>query len=107
MWLTILICVIATAVYMVFMLQELPDQKWSVTRFTHLPFAFGIPGAAAAAVVICSIFRQTDGKVTFKVLNIELSGAAGPLLFWNITFLNFVVAMRLLWPLIQSLPAHG
>ncbi len=100
--LAVFICIAAIGTYGFFLFQEFQNPRWSVVRFTHLPFTFGIPGAAAGATVICALYRYFDGKVTFKALGAEISGAGGPLLFWNITFLNFVLAIKLLWPLVQD-----
>jgi hypothetical protein len=100
--LALFICIAATGTYGFFLFQESHNPQWSVVRFTHLPFTFGIPGAAAGATVICALYRYVDGKVTFNALGAEISGAGGPLLFWNITFLNFVLAIKLLWPLVQA-----
>jgi hypothetical protein len=80
-------------------LLTLKSGPWTEIYFQHFPVTMGIPSAMAGALVICTLFRTTEGQIKFGGLGFHFEGAAGPIVMWVFCFLAQVAAIRLLWPL--------
>ncbi len=72
---------------------------WVQIYFNHFPATMGIPSAMIGAVVICTLFRTTDGRIKFGGLGFTFERAAGPIVMWVLCFLVQIAAIRLLWPI--------
>ncbi len=57
----------------------------------------GVPWAGGAASIVVLLFKATSGKIEFKVLGFEFTGASGPIVLWAMCFLAEVLAIHLLW----------
>lgn len=57
----------------------------------------GLPFAFLGAFIVVALFRQSEGNIEFKVIGVEIKGAAGQILLWLICFLSIAVAIDLLW----------
>jgi len=65
-----------------------------ISRF---PAAFlGIPWCGGAASMLVVMFSKYSGRIRFSGLGLKFEGAAAPILFWAITFLCFIAALKLL-----------
>jgi hypothetical protein len=62
----------------------------------------GIPCSALAAFVVVSTLwaafppKKTDGQMQVKILGLEFTGPSGPISLWVVSFLAFILAIRLL-----------
>lgn len=66
----------------------------------HFASTVSLPMAAIAALFIVLTFRFTTGdqlEIGIKPLGVEFKGAAGPVIFWILCFLAFIVGLKLLW----------
>lgn len=63
----------------------------------HFLAVIGAPMAAVAALFLVLVLRATSGPLEFELAGMKAKGSAGPLLFWVLSFLAMVVAMKLLW----------
>ena len=74
----------------------------SPTLFAHLlgtqvRAVVGIPMAAASSFCVVWVLEATSGKIQFEAIGFKFSGASGPVVLWVMSFLAFVLAIRLLW----------
>ena len=83
-------------------LLTLKSGRWTEIYFQHFPVTMGIPSAMVGALVICTLFRTTEGQIKFGGFGFHFEGAAGPIVMWVLCFLAQIVAIRILW----SLPNH-
>jgi hypothetical protein len=74
-------------------------QQLDESVLEHFPATIGLPFAAVAAFVICSLFRTTEGRIRFSALGVRFEGASGPIVMWIFCLLAVSTAIRLLWPL--------
>src|SRR5271168_850455 len=72
---------------------------WTKLYFEHLPVTMGIPSAGVGAIIICALFRSSEGAIKFRGLGFTFEGASGPIVMWFICFLALTVSIRFLWPL--------
>ena len=63
----------------------------------HIQVTVGLPSAAAAAFIVVSLFKTTDGKIKFSGLGFTFEGASGPILMWVICFSVISLAIKALW----------
>src|SRR5687767_6047008 len=63
----------------------------------HLRAVVGLPMSAAAAFCLVVILEITSGDIEFEALGFKFKGASGPIVLWVLSFLVFVLALRLLW----------
>jgi hypothetical protein len=84
--------------FALFLLAEWQNPGWNGV-FMHFPATIGLPCAAAASFTIVSLFRTTEGKITFQALGFKFEGASGPIIMWVLCFLAITTAIRILWPL--------
>jgi hypothetical protein len=89
----------AFALFVLFIVAEWTNPAWSNVAFEHFPATVGLPAAAAAAFVVCALFRTAEGKIRFAILGLRFEGASGPIVMWVLCFLAIAAAIRLLWPL--------
>ena len=70
---------------------------WQTYVMEHVTLILGPPLAIAAAfALVLLFFPDLGGAVTIKFLSLELSGPAGPILFWAICFLSIIFSLWLL-----------
>jgi hypothetical protein len=72
---------------------------WLRVALNHFPAVLGLPGAAAGALVVVLLLRNTEGPIEFSGLGFSFKGASGPVVLWVLCFLAIVAGIRLLWPL--------
>lgn len=82
-----------------FIVAEWTNQHWNNVAFDHFPATVGLPAAAAGSLIICTLFRTVEGKITFSVLGLKFEGASGPIIMWVICFLAITLGIHSLWPL--------
>jgi len=63
----------------------------------HFIAVFGLPGAAAAAFILVTLFRQGEAPIRIQALGLNVEGAAGPIVLWVLCFLAICAGMKLLW----------
>jgi hypothetical protein len=66
----------------------------------HFAATVSLPMSAIAALFIILTFRFTTGdqiEIRIQPLGVEFEGAAGPVVFWILCFLAFIVGLKLLW----------
>lgn len=63
----------------------------------HAAAMLGVPWAGGAASIVVLLFRATSGKIEFKVMGFEFSGASGPIVLWVMCFLAEILAIYMLW----------
>jgi hypothetical protein len=78
-------------------LLTLKSGPWTEMYFQHFPVTMGIPSAMLGAMVICTLFRTTEGQIKFGGLGFHFEGAAGPIVMWVLCFLAQIAAIRFLW----------
>ena|SRR5215471_14691072 len=76
-----------------------PRGFWDDVMKSHLPSVLGLPCAAIAALVIVLVLRTVSGAIEFKVVGLELKGAAGPIIMWVVCFLAMAWAIGHTWEL--------
>lgn len=81
------------------LLLTLKSGPWTEIYFQHFPATMGIPSAMVGALVICTLFRTTEGQIKFGGLGFHFEGAAGPIVMWVLCFLAQIAAIRFIWPL--------
>jgi hypothetical protein len=65
----------------------------------HYAAIMGLPGAAAGAFVLVTLFRQAEGQIKINLWGLQLEGAAGPVLLWVVCFLAIALAIKMIWPI--------
>jgi hypothetical protein len=63
----------------------------------RFPAVVGLPFAAALSLVLVIVLRSTSGPIEFEAFGLKFKGAAGPIIFWVITFLSVSAAIKMLW----------
>lgn len=71
--------------------------QFSTLVLLHPAAMVGIPLAGISALCLVILLRSTSGPIEFKAAGVEFKGAAGPIIMWIMTFLAFVVSIKLLW----------
>ena len=97
----VIILLIFIAVLPVIALTDLvrPDVQLMMVQQHPGPFV-ALPGAGVFAWLVVAIFQITSGKIELKIggpFDIELTGAAGPILMWIIAYFVIAFSMYLLW----------
>lgn len=88
---------IAVPLAMIIMLEFRSEGPFAKLITANAAAMLGVPWAGGAASIVVLMFRATNGKMEFKVLGFEFSGASGPIALWAMCFLAEVVAVSVLW----------
>lgn len=65
----------------------------------HTPITIGLPFSALSSLFLVLLLQYSSGQIEFKVLGFEFKGASGPIVFWIMCFMSFVLAIKILWNL--------
>lgn len=63
----------------------------------HVRAIVGLPIAAVSAFCIVVVLEATSGNIEFEALGFKFRGASGPVVLWVLSFIVFVLAIRVLW----------
>jgi hypothetical protein len=74
--------------------------------YRHFASIFGLPSAAAAALIVVLVTRSISGEMNVEFLTFKFKGAAGEAIIWIFCFLSIVYAIQITWPLMYD-PSLG
>lgn len=63
----------------------------------HYAATVSLPMAAIASAWIVFLFRFSTGPIEFSALGLTFKGASGPIVFWVLCFLAFIIGLKVLW----------
>jgi hypothetical protein len=66
---------------------------------THFAATIAVPLSGVSSLCVVLTLKATAGPIEFEAFGFKFHGASGPLIFWLITFLGFISAVRFLWTL--------
>lgn len=88
----------AAVALIVISLKAMSDPDLILKLLRDHPLAIvGLPMSAAVAFCLVVILEVTSGNIEFKALGFEFKGASGPIVLWVLSFLAFIVGLRVLW----------
>jgi hypothetical protein len=73
-----------------------PDLFKTLLR-EHVRAIVGIPMAAGSTFCLVNVLEAFSGRIEFEALGLKFKGASGPIVLWVLSFLAFVLAIRVLW----------
>lgn len=74
-----------------------PDHFYTWFVFQNYVTFFILPYGALFAYYLVLTLEHSRGPIEFEVTGLKFKGAAGPIIFWILIFLAFVLALQFLW----------
>lgn len=74
--------------------------------YKHFASVFGLPAAAAAAILIVLVTRAVSGPMSVELFGLKFHGAASETLMWVLCFLAIAFAIERTWKL-EYLPPES
>lgn len=84
------------AIFCVFIWPQ-PSNELSRLVIGHFKAIIGVPAAAISAFIVIWALSVTSGEIEFEAWGLKFKGAAGPVIFWVLTFLALETAVNLAW----------
>src|ERR1700674_590683 len=89
-------CVTLAGTWVLVIVLSLDDLRKELLA-QHFVAIVGLPAQGAAAFLLVSVFRYTEGPIEFEAFTIKFKGAGGPIALWILCFLSMVGAVKLVW----------